>query len=129
MVCAWDPGVSTGVALVNSDGSVEYTETLSTLGAVTALAASFKNLQVRNFMSVVIEEPPQSGGHYRPHTQQVENCLREAFPDARWVRPAEWKGHPAAKAGPSLKGKTQHEKDVVCMARWFRTISAQEASR
>lgn len=68
---------------------------------------------------VVAERPPMLSGNYRQHTQQIEERIRAAFPDVEWVKPSQWKGHPASVV-TDLRGSTQHVKDAAGLARWFR---------
>lgn len=114
MILAFDPGVTTGVAVVDN-GEIIYTAALGTVdGMVTRnLAKRFPGAEV------VAEAPPLMGGNYRPHTQSVEEAIKKQFPDAYWVNPGQWKGTPPSRT-PVPKSLTQHEKDAVHLAFWFK---------
>lgn len=126
-VISFDPGVTTGIAVIGDEGAVLHT-----------IACSGDPLVVENEIIVlkqkfpgsraVAEKPPSLSGNYRQHTQQIEERIRDAFPSVEWVQPSEWKGHPASKVS-DLRGKTQHEKDAAGLGRWFRkTRKCQESA-
>jgi predicted RNase H-like nuclease (RuvC/YqgF family) len=118
-VISFDPGVSTGVAVIDLlDGSLLYSSVVQgdperIEEEITHLKDEFPHAQV------VAEKPPVLAGNYRQHIQQIEERIRASFENVEWVRPSQWKGHPASRVA-DLTGKTQHEKDAVALARWFR---------
>lgn len=125
-ITAFDPGVSTGAAVIDDSGAIVETSVGRTLEDAHLIAVRFKQDYPENY--VVIEEPPLRGGNYRPHTQQVEEDLRKIFPDATWISPGQWKGTPASR-GSLPKYLTQHEKDAVGLARWFKKTRRQDDAR
>lgn len=125
-VIIFDPGVSTGAAVLEDDGTVVDSWTLHEVGEVERKVRHLHGAYPD--ADVVVEQPPLLGGNYRPHTQQIEAAISGAFSEITWVSPGQWKGHPAARSDSSMRGKTQHEKDAVSLGRWFlryrRSISA-----
>jgi hypothetical protein len=121
MVLAFDPGATTGVALVDrSDGTIMRTEAYSP-SEVLEYARRMVTTQSNRWHSnssfvVVIEKGPEWQQH-SPITRSVETKLRDIFPTAHLVTPNRWKGHPAAKCSERLG--TKHEKDAVKLARWY----------
>jgi hypothetical protein len=120
MVLAFDPGGTTGVALLDrSTGIILRTEAF-TPSEVLEYARRMEVKRraftpVDNFI-VVIEKGPEWQQH-SPITRSVEVKLRSIFPDAHLVTPNRWKGHPAAVCKERMT--TKHEKDAVRLARWF----------
>jgi hypothetical protein len=126
LILAFDPGVTTGVAVLEEDGSIIKTYAFSDPDKVERFAQRAK-VEYPN-SDVVIEAPPQWAGNFRPLIQQVEEKLRSIFPDACWVNPGQWKGHPTADLSTlSGLGYTQHEKDTVGLGRWFRATRLNSA--
>ena len=115
-VISFDPGVTTGIAVIGAGRDVLYTCAVRTIEEVDEQIAFLQ--KVYSESRQVAELPPTSG-HYRQHTQQVEERIRSAFPDVEWVPPGSWKRHPASDFS-DLRGKTQHEKDAAGLGRWFR---------
>lgn len=128
MVLAFDPGGTTGVALVDGTGAILRTEAFSPSEAITyarRMAVKRRAFNPPGNFLVLIEKGPEWQQH-SPITRSVEVKLREIFPDAHLVTPNRWKGHPASKCAEKVP--TRHEKDAVRLARWFlftsRSISA-----
>lgn len=119
MILSFDPGVTTGVALLMDDGSVRYTTTISSVEELEAYCWAVKNdSQLKEDIVCVAEEGPKQSGNYRPYIQDIETVIKKHFPDVNWVPPGQWKGHPAASA--PVVNATQHEKDAVGLGRWYR---------
>lgn len=116
---AFDPGITTGVAVISDDGSIVETYAIQDVDRVNEkidlLADSFPDAES------VAEEPPRHGGNYRPHTQEIEAGIKRRFPDTYWVIPGQWKGHPKARTS-DLSHCTQHEKDAAGIGRWYRAM-------
>ena len=127
-VISFDPGVTTGIAVIASeDAAVLYTAAIGgdpmlVDGEIAYLKKEFPD------SDVVVEKAPAHAGNYRQHTQQIEERIRNAFPNAEWVPPGQWKGHPASRVS-DLRGKTQHEKDAAGLGRWFRKTRRSSGSR
>lgn len=117
-VISFDPGVTTGIAVIADDGDVLHTEAVHgdadhVDSRIRDLSDAFPNSHA------VAEKGPPLEGNYRQHTQQIEERIRNAFPDVEWILPAQWKGHPASRVS-DLRSCTQHEKDAAGLGRWFR---------
>lgn len=119
MYLAIDPGVTTGVALIDEEGTVVDTWAIRDVASIEYVLVTVHDDYPST--QVIAEAPPQYAGHYRSHTQDVEMVVKRHFPDVEWVPPGQWKGHPATRPTSELRGLTQHEKDAVGLARWFRT--------
>lgn len=115
---AFDPGVTTGVAVLAPTGDVLSTYALRSREDVKGMAIRLNDRH--QGAAVVIEQGPLQGGNYRPLIQGIEEDLREIFPDAAWVGPGEWKGHPSARPTHVMRGLTQHEKDAVGLGRFHQ---------
>lgn len=118
-VIAFDPGVSTGGAVIGDAGEVIETSVGRTVDDARKMA--FRWAQDYPGFDVVAEASPSLSGNYRAHTQQVENIVTEVFPATAWVNPSQWKGTPASR-GAMPDGLTQHEKDAVSLGRWYRKM-------
>ena len=120
MVLFFDPGPSTGIAVVDGD-SVLFTTVVRNASddELEDIAASLAEKYAQ--ASVGIEAPPMLSGNMRPVTQRIEEILRKHFQNARWVRPSDWKNTPSARTKvPS--NLTQHEKDAVRAGRWMERV-------
>jgi hypothetical protein len=124
LVLAFDPGATTGVALVDrATGAILRTEAFTpseVLEYARRMASKRKGFQKVDSFVTVIEKGPEWQQH-SPITRSVEVKLRSIFPEARLVTPNRWKGHPAAKC--TEKMGTKHEKDAVRLARWFIQVT------
>jgi hypothetical protein len=122
LVLAFDPGVTTGFAIV-SPKKIVRSEAIDA-GLVLRFARRMKRKY--KFATVVIEVGPLWRND-SPLTRNVEMGLKELFPTAALVPPNRWKSHPAATCPETVK--TQHERDAVRLARWFmakRSASGKE---
>jgi predicted RNase H-like nuclease (RuvC/YqgF family) len=113
VVIAFDPGATTGIAVVNARNQVMYT------AAVSERTISLQAKRIRRKYKdapVAIETGPlwRSNSNL---TRNVEQELRNIFPSAALIRPNQWKSHPAAECNERLH--TTHERDAVRLARWF----------
>lgn len=122
LIISFDPGVTTGIAVLDEDGTP-----LETYAVATNEVEEFAKWAVETYpdADAIIESPPEWGGNMRPVTQGVEETLKRYFPDAVWAYPGQWKGHPATRPDSSLRGKTQHEKDAVGLGRWFKATRSK----
>jgi hypothetical protein len=120
ILLAIDPGITTGVAVLDHDGSI--IETYEVKGdeayAVAAIIAE------ETSHDVVIERGP--GSRNNPFLDELDGWLRALFPDAYWMYPGEWKGTP--RSMQEVNGVlSNHAKDAVRMGREFlfqRTLTA-----
>lgn len=110
-----DPGPSTGVA---EFAGTTLVGTFTTQTPHTTLRKRLRNLrETHPGLAVVCEEGPQIR-HLAEACERVEALVREESESIYWVRPSQWKGHPAAKLN-GLKMLTRHEADAVCIGNWF----------
>lgn len=119
-VLAFDPGGTTGFAVVGEDSRVLFTYAI----VIDALEDFLECLEVLGaawvgVVDVVIEIGPQFE-HHSPVTRRIEARLREKFPNAYLVQPSEWKSHPAARKLKLRSIMTAHEKDAARLAYWFQ---------
>jgi hypothetical protein len=104
---AVDPGHSTGVAIF------EGTSLLRTL-TTTAPHAGLRDL-IKG-CTVVCERGPKNRKQ-ADTCSDVEAIVNEVALDVVWVRPSDWKGHPATRqAEASLP---VHERDAASIGYWF----------
>jgi len=113
VVIAFDPGETTGVAVITATNQILETAALDER-LVTSKAKALK----RHYKGapVAIEAGPLWRSD-SPLTKNVEYELLDIFPFATLVSPNQWKGHPAALC--SEKVNTRHERDAVRLGRWF----------
>jgi len=112
-ILAFDPGMTTGVAVLDSKGNIVSTVALDerlVVGKAKRLKRMYKDT------AVVIETGPLWRSD-STLTRTVEGELLSIFPDASLVPPNRWKNHPAAKCTEKLT--TTHERDAVRLGRWF----------
>lgn len=124
-VLAIDPGMNTGVSLV--DGSGEVVRSFTCQSPFLPLREFLKGLDSN--IEVVAERGTEFGGHGKALIQQVEEIVRTLCPQVSWVTPSQWKSSPQARRGvPS--GLTKHEGDATRMGRWFQSTrrSHEESS-
>jgi hypothetical protein len=111
ILLAIDPGITTGVALLEYDGSI--IQTYEVTGEADDVVACVKQEACH---AVVIEKGPLSRAN--EYLDQLDGLLRAAFPDATWLYPGEWKGTPRALA--EVKGVlSHHARDAVRMGREY----------
>jgi hypothetical protein len=128
MVLFFDPGPSTGVAVIDGD-EVLHTEVIRNLDdeRFEVLAVTLRERYVELCGARVgIEAPPMWTGNMRPVTQAYESILRRLFPDAEWINPGQWKSTPSARSKVPV-GLTQHERDAVRAARWLQSRGLSSA--
>ena len=107
---AIDPGMTTGVAVLNSSGEVILGTEMR--GDPHLIVATLKEIQHED---VVVEEglPTRDNAYL----DDLDAQLRETFPDATWVRPSEWKGTPRSHLALPRRIKSPHVKDAARMGR------------
>lgn len=112
ILLAIDPGITTGVALLDYDGSVieSYEVNGDEAYAIVALIAEETSNEV------VIERGPAARSN--TFLDELDGWLRAVYPDARWMYPGEWKGTP--RAMQDVSGVlSHHAKDAVRMGREY----------
>jgi hypothetical protein len=115
ILLAIDPGITTGVALLDHDGSIieSYEVKGDEAYAIVALIAD------ETYHDVVIEQGPASRDNR--FMDELDGWLRAVFPDAHWLLPGEWKGTP--RAMQKVDGVlSHHAKDAVRMGREYLYI-------
>jgi len=121
ILLAIDPGITTGVALLDYDGTVieSYEVNGDEAYAIVALIAE----EVSN--EVVIERGPAARSNV--FLDELDGWLRAVYPDAHWMTPGEWKGTP--RSMQEVNGvPSHHARDAVRMGREFlfqRTLTSQ----
>jgi hypothetical protein len=120
ILLAIDPGITTGVALLDHDGSVIESYEVNGDEAKAMVDLIAKEVH----QAVVIERGPASRSN--PFLDELDGWLRASFPDAVWMYPGEWKGTPRSQQ--EVNGvPSHHAKDAVRMGREFlfqRTLTA-----
>lgn len=120
LLLAIDPGITTGVALLDYDGTVlsSYEVAGDEASAVVAIICQ------ETAQEVVIERGPLSRANQ--FLDELDGVLRLTFPDATWMYPGEWKGTPRSQQ--AVNGVlSHHARDAVRMGREFlfqRTLTA-----
>lgn len=116
-VISFDPGATTGVAVVDKNGDIVATFAFS-LSELRDFVELLKWLDCFP-IPIAIEVGPQFQ-HHSPITMQAEAAILNVFPDAVTISPGQWKGHPAADWHQLSKLRSKHERDAVGLARWFQ---------
>jgi predicted RNase H-like nuclease (RuvC/YqgF family) len=122
-VIAFDPGVTTGVAVVDGNGNIRYTAALDE----RLVKSKAKQLRHKHKNALVIIEVGPIWRNDNPLTRTVESEIFSIFPEAELVTPNLWKRHPAAKCTEKLT--TTHERDAVRLGRWFLARRVTNAKR
>lgn len=111
---AIDPGLSTGVAVIHSDGTaVSFT----TVAPHDELDRFLDKLDEN--VNIVCEQGPRNRRQADACTP-VEARVKQLANPIHWVRPTDWKPNPHARLEPSDKPGTKHERDATRMGRWFK---------
>jgi hypothetical protein len=128
---ALDPGISTGMAVLDWDGELRASTTWGTEELATSLDALIRGLHLTDYVvEVVIEaKPPGSYGHLGAKLDEVRRridyIVRETYElPVTVLKPSEWKPSDAAKSAV-VKGwrfagtpMTTHQKDAFRMGRY-----------
>jgi predicted RNase H-like nuclease (RuvC/YqgF family) len=124
-VIAFDPGATTGFAVLSGDGRVLHTAAIwvDVLEEFLEFLA-FAGNTIDDVVDVVIEIGPKVQNH-SPVTRRVEAILCERYSNANLVQPSQWKSHPASRR--KVKASTKHEKDAVRLAHWFQIRGGRNA--
>lgn len=105
---AIDPGMTTGVAVLNSQGEVILaTELYGDTDLVVRTLAS-----VQSDDQVIEQGPPNRNNAY---LDDLDGRLRQQYPDATWMRPSDWKSTPRAES--PVADSSIHVRDAVRMGR------------
>jgi len=113
VLLAIDPGLTTGVAVLNYRGEVIFANELS--GDPDLIVATCAEIPHQD---EVIEEGPPNRNN--PFLDDLDGRLRAEFPDAVWLRPADWKSTPRASTPiPRRTIRSVHVRDAIHMGREF----------
>lgn len=108
-----DPGLTTGVAVLNYRGEVIFATEL--FGDPDLIARTCAGI---SHQDEVIEEGPANRNN--PYLDDLDGRLREQFPEATWMRPADWKPTPRASTPiPRRTIQSVHVRDAIWMGREF----------
>lgn len=116
-----DPGITTGLAVLNEFGTVLASDN----ALEPELPAKFNDLVDEHMPDYVLIEEVGTPTLSELNQQlgRIKNFCKAFFPEATWVKAADWKQTPAVKSEvpPKWKGVslTQHQKDSIRMGRWF----------
>jgi len=111
ILLAIDPGIHTGVALFDHDGTI--IETYEATGEPYEVAALIGQ---ETYHEVVIERGPASRAN--EYMDELDGWLRVMFPEAHWMYPGEWKHTPRAQQ--AVNGvPSHHARDAVRMGREY----------
>ena len=124
---AIDLGSTSGWAVVNDrlgvpkSGHVPDSHFVEVIGGV---------IQTYNPENIVCEEPILIRGPLGATLRDIADAFRQLCPNAIYVRPSDWKPHPMSKAGfpGAIKVKSIHERDAICIGRWFVKTRLQGSS-
>lgn len=112
-----DPGLSTGVAYFEGNLVVEN---FTTSAPHTQLESYLRAIKEQNgTLEVLCEQGPTNHRRQADACVPVETIVKQEADVIHWVRPSDWKGHPAATLRASDRPATRHERDVLRMGRWF----------
>ena len=121
-IIALDPGVSTGLAVLEYTGEVVESRTLSylELGLLEQYRVPAEDGEIR----VVIEDTPiPTRSKMNRSLFSIMSKLKEFFPDATYIAPGIWKAHPIAKTRVSSKWfaspPTQHQRDAIHLGLYY----------
>lgn len=124
-VIAFDPGASTGVAVLDEFGNILLTETFT----IQELEGFMDfTLWIADDIEVVVEQGPEYG-HHSPVTRRAEELILDVFSSAHRVLPGHWKSHPHYRKRVHIPKRlvTVHEHDAVRLAQWFQETGASNA--
>lgn len=126
-ILAVDPGVQTGMALLNPLGEVVWT------GVSEAPYEGLKNALLHYRVAKIhpthnaelAAEVAPSTRHYQDVHSQVSDCF--AGCEVHWIRPSEWKSHPFCKV-PVSDYDTKHEAEAIGIGRAYLLRRKREQS-
>lgn len=111
MLLSIDPGLTTGVAVLNYRGEVILATEL--FGDPALIARTCAGIPHQD---EVIEQGPTNRNN--PYLDNLDGRLREEFPEATWMRPADWKPTPRAFTPiPRRTVNSVHVHDAIRMGR------------
>lgn len=124
-ILAFDPGVTTGVALLTGEGEVLFTAAVNK-DQLKELLYLFDCADEGGYIcDVVIECGPLHSNS--PTSQSIEAFLLVRYSSCVLVSPSQWKQHPQARS--PRKFATQHEKDAVALGRWYQVTRREHGSK
>ena len=121
---AIDPGVETGVALLGEDGSIIWTVTAEgpDYPELTSALGHYPDARL------AMEDSPDTR-HHQETFVRVKTLVEADGRPVAYVRPSQWKNHPAARVPEDLESK--HEREAVGIGRWhlsqLRSSDADQA--
>lgn len=115
-VLAIDPGETVGLAVVDSKQDILYH---AAIPFEHARAAVIGRLFLYSPTVVAMESPPQILTNVKDYWAILENLLRSYNFDVVKVSPGTWKPLTKVLEDGTASFRTQHEKDAVCIARYF----------
>lgn len=121
---AIDPGVETGVALLTEDGLIIWTVTAEgpDYPELTSALKTYADAET------VMEDAPDTR-HHQDTFKRVKSLVEADGRAVAFVRPSQWKSHPAARVTEEFE--TKHEGEAVGIGRWHlsqRRDDAHEAT-
>lgn len=126
-ILAVDPGVETGIALLNPEGEVVWTMTsrapyeelksaLSQYCKPPYTTVSNDEYGKETSQAELAAEVAPSTRHYQDVHSMVSDCF--AGLQVHWIRPSEWKSHPFCKVTVS-DYDTKHEAEAIGIGRAY----------
>ncbi len=114
---AIDPGSSTGIAVFIGD-------TLQSVNTTQAphdeLRVLLRDLKFRHAHDVVVVCEQGPVNRLQADTcAAVEQIVEQEANTIEWVRASQWKGTPTGTTEHSDVVTNRHERDAVCIGRWF----------
>lgn len=122
LLLAVDPGQTSGIAFFR-DGVL--LTAMSVTEDADGLERFLELLRIEWNTAVVESKPPTR--HNQEAGAEVVKLVEDFCTDIHFVRPTQWKGHPASKLSPGDSTNNTHESDAVRMGRWW--LATQRGSR
>lgn len=112
-ILAVDPGVQTGIALLNGEGDIVWTQVSE--APFREVRAALKQYVRQDNAELAAEAAPATR-HYQDVHAQVSALF--AGLTVHWIKPSEWKNHPFCKV-PVSDFDTKHEAEAVGIGRAY----------
>ncbi len=129
-ILSLDPGMTTGYALINQDGTL--LESGNLLNEDLSDSVLVKLEKEENLCVVVEDVPIPTNSKMNRDLMQVKFWMMAHFPQAVQVLPGTWKNHLGVANyplpwGEEDKGITQHQKDAFRIGIWYIITYIDEA--